>query len=184
MPGKIILDLCAGSGAWSQPYRANGYVVHQVDLPQDVRLLKFPGTVHGILAAPPCTFFCRMRMCRGRPSDAQFQEALSIVDACLRLVTICSPSWWALENPQGYLKYWLGPPQFKFDPWEYGDAWTKRTWLWGSFIEPRRSPVLPLAPLISSRTGHPKRRRGLAHTQHARQQTPSGFARAFFEANP
>lgn len=178
----IILDLCAGTGAWSEPYKRAGYVVLRVDLPSDVRLLPLPQyRVHGILAAPPCTYFCRMRMCRGRPTDHQFREALSIVDACLRLVTICRPHWWALENPQGYLSRWLGPPTLKFDPWEFGDAWSKRTWLWGSFNKPR--PVLADrrgAPFIHRKTG----RRGVAVSNTENSVTPPGFASAFFEANP
>ena len=50
---RVILDLCAGSGAWSNPYLEAGYDVRRVDLPKDVRLLPYPGTVWGILAAPP-----------------------------------------------------------------------------------------------------------------------------------
>ncbi len=179
----LILDLCAGSGAWSEPYVKAGYDVVRVDVlsGEDVRLLrKPPRRSHGILAAPPCTMFCRMRMCRGAPSSAQFTEALSVVDACLRLVAICRPVWWALENPQGYLSRWLGPPALKFDPWEYGDPWTKRTWLWGEFALPMLAPVRPQRPLIHRKKGS----RG--HAQHDRENaiTPPGFARAFFEANP
>ena len=67
---KLILDLCGGTGSWSKPYAEAGYHVRIIDLPEDVRLLEPPrAPVHGILAAPPCTYFCRMRMCRGRPTD-------------------------------------------------------------------------------------------------------------------
>lgn len=183
----IIYDLCAGTGAWSQPYMDAGYDVRRVTLPDgDVRLLPAPdGPVRGVLAAPPCTYFSRMRMCRGRPTDAQFIDGLSVVDACLRFIHLAKPSWWALENPQGYLHRWLGEPALKFHPWQYGDPWTKRTWIWGEFARPAESPVEPTAPWISSRTGHPKRRKGIGHGSAAlRAQTPPGFARAFFEANP
>jgi hypothetical protein len=56
-PLKTILSLCDYSGSWSKPYRDAGYKVIQVDIKhgQDVRLFEFPGQVHGILAAPPCT---------------------------------------------------------------------------------------------------------------------------------
>ena len=54
-----VLDLCGGSGAWSQPYRETGYDVEVVDPVVDSRdvrlLLAKQGRVHGILAAPPCT---------------------------------------------------------------------------------------------------------------------------------
>ena len=59
--GKTILSLFDYSGNWSKPYRDAGYHVIQIDIKhgQDVRLLKLAGlpTIHGILAAPPCTEF-------------------------------------------------------------------------------------------------------------------------------
>src|SRR3990167_5288624 len=153
---KIVLDLCGCTGAWSRPYAEAGYDVRVVTLPgQDVRLLQLPSErIHGILAAPPCTYFCRMRMCRGRPTDAQFREGLTIVDACLRIITMARPTWWALENPEGYLSRWLGPPAMKFQPSDFGDPWTKKTWLWGQFMPLQYRLCEPTAPWISSRTGH------------------------------
>jgi hypothetical protein len=178
---KLVLDLCAGSRAWSEPYRKAGYRVVWVDLPQDVRLLELPRyRVHGILAAPPCTYFCRMRMCQGRPTDEQFREGLSVVDACLRLITMLRPAWWALENPQGYLGRWLGPPTLKFDPWEYGDPWTKRTWLWGNFTKPQLAPVWATNQWVDDGSIA----NGLSRTAAQNALTPPSFAQAFFEANP
>jgi len=180
MSRKVVLDLCAGTGAWSEPWLEAGYNVRRIDLPTDVRLLEFPGTAHGILAAPPCTMFCRMRMCRGRPTDEQFREALSVVDACLRLVAVCKPDWWALENPVGYLKAWLGEPTLKFSPHHYGDPWTKATWLWGSFKPPKLRIVDPtMGPWIHRKKG----KRGAARSDHENAITAPGFAQAFFEAN-
>ena len=189
---KIILDLCGGTGSWSHPYLEAGYDVRLITLPQDIRLYNYPGKVHGILAAPPCTMFCRMRMCRGRPTDDQFILALSVVDACLRVITMCKPEWWALENPQGYLKLWLGEPQMKFHPYEFGDAWTKRTWLWGDFRPPIMGrQVVPLGALVKKhgagkhwRTGVKTKQTNMARNQEQSATTPPGFAQAFFEANP
>ena len=51
---RVILDLCAGSGAWSQPYVEAGYDVRRYDLPTDVRLLRVhSGPVHGIWTEEP-----------------------------------------------------------------------------------------------------------------------------------
>ena len=187
MEGKIILDLCGGTGAWSRPYAEAGYDVRVIGLPEDVRLLRLqPVQVHGILAAPPCTYFCRMRMCRGRPSDEQFMEGLSVVDACLRAVSIYRPKWWALENPQGYLRQWLGEPQLKFHPCDYGDPWTKRTWVWGNFTLPAKNPVKATAGAWirkHAKSGRLKQP-GIARNAVERSTTPPGFARAFFKANP
>jgi hypothetical protein len=182
---RVILDLCAGTGAWSQPHLDAGYDVRRVELTdgKDVRLMhRMEDRVWGILAAPPCTYFCRMRMCRGTPTREQFREGLAVVDACLRAVLLYRPNWWALENPQGYLKRWLGEPVLKFDPADYGDPWTKRTWLWGTF----RRPVPPALRALSEGPWiHRKKGRVGVNADNAKNSvTPPGFARAFFEANP
>lgn len=205
---KIILDLCAGTGAWSQPYADAGYEVRRVTMPEDLRLVTHPGPVHGILAAPPCTDFARCgARWWARKGEQALLNGLSVVDACLRMVTICQPQWWVLENPVGRLRHYIGEPSFMFDPWEYGDPWTKRTWLWGVFNLPKKmdgavKPMLSVPGHKSSqhlrnvqleraildrvatrpdwihRLGPSKNRAAL------RSITPPGFARAFFEANP
>ncbi len=187
--GKTILSLCDYSGNWAKPYRDAGYAVIQIDLAlgQDVRLVRFPGRVHGILAAPPCTMFA-VAGNRWKRSEADIQEALSVVDACLRLAAMCQPAFWALENPNGTLGRYLGPPAFRFNPCDYGDPYTKRTCLWGRFHAPK--PSQRVEP-IREPSGHHSQDaylRAQGHTlgrQRARLRslTPMGFAQAFFEAN-
>lgn len=184
---KTILSLCDYTGTWSAPYREGGYNVVQVDIKhgQDVRLLHCPGKVHGILAAPPCTHFAIIGTRHWKTkTDEQIAEGLAVVDACLRLVVICQPAWWALENPVGRLKYWLGEPTFRFQPHWYGDPWTKRTCLWGNFTPP--SPLNPVEPLkIWGRHGRTQWMPGNGEARRAaRAETPKGFAQAFFLANP
>ena len=94
------------------------------------------------------------------------------------------PVWWALENPQGYLKTWLGEPQLKFDPCHYGDPYTKRTWVWGVFTAPERSPVPARDSWVRKHVPGERRQTGQARTTTERSITPPGFARAFFRANP
>src|SRR5437867_3921110 len=78
---RVILDLCAGSGAWSEPYLEAGYDVRRFDLDADVRLLRYArGRVHGILAAPPCTVFSYARN-RYEPKEDELRAALAVVDA-------------------------------------------------------------------------------------------------------
>lgn len=56
--GKVILDLCGGTGSWSRPYALNGYDVKVVTLPDyDVREFSYDGDVYGILCAPPVQNF-------------------------------------------------------------------------------------------------------------------------------
>ena len=179
MKHRIILDLCGGTGSWSKPYADAGYDVRVIDLPNDVRLFKRPtDPVHGILAAPPCTVFASSGA-RWPRSDEDYRQGLSVVDACLRLVTACAPKWWALENPVGRLVRWIGKPVMYFNPCDYGDPWTKRTCLWGSFTKPAKTPVKATEFWGWKKLGGKSER-----TKRLRSVTPPGFARAFKEANP
>ncbi len=183
---KTILSLCDYSGIWSQPYRDAGYNVIQIDAKQgqDVRLLKYPGDVYGILAAPPCTMFAASGA-RWKRTEEQMKEALAIVDACLRFVAICRPKFWVLENPVGNLKNWIGKPKFYFNPCDFGDPYTKKTCLWGNFIPPLPLFVgkdLSVFPSEGSKLW--KNYGGKSDkTKEIRSKTPEGFAKAFFQAN-
>lgn len=180
----MILDLCGGTGAWSQPYKDDGYDVRLVTLPeQDVREYVFFDhlQVHGILAAPPCTEFAGSGARWWAEKDPRLlKEALEVFDACLRIVHQANPRWWALENPIGRLrrlrKRELGEPLLVFDPCDYGDPYTKRTQLWGNFQIPEKRPV---EPILGSRM-----HRMSSSWRKQRSITPEGFALAFFQANP
>ena len=191
----IILDLCGGTGSWSAPYLAAGYDVRLVTLPAlDVRKYRPPANVHGILAAPPCTTFSIANNMRKRPrSVAEKLEGVEVVCACLRIILMAGPKWWALENPVGYLSKLMGPPVYSFQPWRFGDPWTKRTLLWGKFAEPRKRPVPPLYAgvgagglLMNGARRKPDLTLNAPRSMRAamRAVTPPGFARAFYEANP
>lgn len=185
---RKILSLCDYSGAWSQPYRDAGYEVIQVDLQrggQDVRLLQKEKDVHGVLAAPPCTCFASSGA-RWKRSEKDMLEALSVVDACIRIAWACNPVWWVLENPVGKLVRYLGRPKMYFNPCDYGDPYTKKTGLWGNF-----TPPLPLLlgrdmsvdPIEGSKMQLCYGGKSMK-TKNVRSQTPAGFASAFFEVNP
>ena len=144
----------------------------------DVRTYIPPENVYGILAAPPCTDLsgsgARWWKEKG---EEKLLEALAIVDACLRIILISSPVFWALENPVGRLVNYLGKPKIYFNPCDYGDSYTKKTCLWGKFNIPEKNPVEPtegskihLYPPSENR-------------QALRSITPPAFAKAFFEAN-
>lgn len=177
---QLILSLCDYSGVWSQPYEDDGYDVLRIDLKHgdDVRLLQLPDRiVHGVLAAPPCTVFANSGA-RWERSERDMLDGLSVVDACCRIILAARPSWWVLENPAGKLSRYLGPPTMTFQPNEYGDPYTKLTCLWGSF----NPPVRELVEATEGSKMHfvaPGPRRA-----EIRSETPAGFARAFFEANP
>jgi len=184
---KIILDLCGGTGAWSRPYWVAGYDVWIVTLPNyDVTQFDPPMPVHGILAAPPCTEFAvsGARWWDIKPSWL-LDEAIETVKACLHIIKLCDPRWWALENPIGRIAKCvpaLGKPAGRFNPCDYGDPWTKKTLLWGRFNMPIKRWVHPTQHSPDhwhSQDLASGRKRG-----ELRSTTPSGFAFAFFLANP
>lgn len=177
-----VLSLCDFTGEWSRPYAEAGYDVRRVDIRNgdDVRLFEaLPYPVRGVLAAPPCTEFAasgaRWWEAKG---TAALLDGLALVDACLRVIAVHRPQWWALENPVGRLRRWLGPPAMSFDPADYGDPYTKRTLLWGRFNAPTKHPVMAIeGSKMHLMSPSPER-------AAMRSVTPAGFARAFFEANP
>jgi hypothetical protein len=178
----LIISLFDFTGVWSEPYVAAGYDVHRFDLRlgHDVRLLeRIKRPVHGVLAAPPCTDFAssgsRWWAAKG---EAALLAGLATVDAACRFILAHNPSWWALENPVGRLRRYLGDPALIFDPCDYGDPYTKRTLLWGRFNTPAKAPVEPVEGSKMWRLPPSPDRAAL------RSATPPGFARAFFEANP
>ena len=149
---KIILDLCGGSGAWSKPYAEKGYDVRNITLPDyDVLTYQPPENVYGILAAPPCTHFSIARNDKTAKEPRDFRKGMEVVIASLQIIWECryqtfrrsevGLKFWAIENPNGYLKDFLGRPALVFHPYEYGDPHTKKTCVWGIFKFPIKNPT-------------------------------------------
>ena len=169
--------------------------------------------IYGILAAPPCTMFSDARTNAKTPRD--LRRGYEVVKACLKIIEECmyhtksdqqklSPlKFWALENPwYGRLKWFIGNPVFTFSPWEFGDAYKKKTALWGYFKEPKKtisdinqvltkqqqqqhktnSQPLPKFDYMKSKDIHPEHFGRFDRTAR-RAITPKGFAQAFFRAN-
>ena len=197
---KIILDLCGGTGAWSRPYKEAGYDVRVIDLPEN-NVINFipPENTYGILAAPPCTMFS---LAAGKKmEDRDTITGMQTVNACIRIIFTTTPKFWALENPVGYLRRFLGFPRLTFKQWEYGDKGIKPTDVWGEFERPLKTiyshhnPKIATKPpkedlLYISAGGSSGRKPRKALGKVAKRDaiiasvTPPGFARAFFEANP
>jgi hypothetical protein len=194
---KIILDLCGGTGAWSKPYRDAGYDVRLVTLPEyDVLKYTPPKDVYGILAAPPCTEFSLAKNARPR----NFKDALKVVDACLGIIWQCRLQntlvFWALENPCGFLRQFLGRPHYTFEQWQFGEQKIKKTDIWGYFNEPsavvkkRPADLTYISPKGRanardwSKINCPPEYAHLRLTRTAlRAITPPQFAAAFFRKN-
>ena len=180
---KIILHLyCSKYASDSEQYRNNGYDVHLVGLhyDQDARLYIPPKNVYGIIANPPCSHLAGSgaRWWKEKGNEALL-EALSHVDACMRIIMLCSPTlaFWYIENPVGRLSKYLGKPDLIFDPCDYGDPYTKKTCLWGDFNIPKKQRVEPVDGSKIHKYPPSKDRSDL------RSIAPQGFTKAFFEAN-
>ena len=217
----VILDLCGGTGSWSKPFSDAGYDVFVITLPEydvtDVifrdELIGFVSVIHtlwidctdvvGILAAPPCTMFSFART-RGNITSRDLEKGMRTVKACLDIIWYCQAKlenqysqkptlgFWALENPNGHLKYFLGKPSFEFDPYEFGDIYSKKTHLWGWFNDPIKTHTIDsrvqgkkFDQLLMSdlKSIDHSTFRDTKNRQALRSITPAGFAKAFFKAN-
>lgn len=154
---RVVLDLCGGTGSWSEPYAKAGYGVELITLPYfDVTLTEISDgyihfrnkdkshflsvpirSIYGILAAPPCTEFSKAK----GNSARDFESAMKPVAACMNIIWAARASgglkFWALENPVGFLRQFLGVPRYSFYQWQFGAVHVKHTDLWGYFDEPR-----------------------------------------------
>jgi site-specific DNA-cytosine methylase len=223
---NIILDLCGGSGAWAKPYKDAGFIVLTITLPdynvkkyyihmnlgnpyivfyhKSIRakdIIIYFNEIYGIFAAPPCTEFSKAKGNRSR----DFEGAMKIVSACFDIIWNCrtygSPSFWAMENPTGFLRQFIGKPHYTFEQWMFGEDKVKSIDIWGYFNDPK--PTCTVKP--PNRTANIKGRehaadwskieypdeyadyinqfKGDAKRAAARAITPAGFATAFFNAN-
>lgn len=194
LAARNVVSLCDRTGNWARPYAEAGARVVTVDVQPAPEGSLYPGRTHlvvdvrlvtpaalgradVVLCQPPCTKFASSGA-RWHRTDDEMREALALVDACLRHVRALAPRTWALENPVGKLSRWLGPPRLRFDPCDYGDAYTKRTCIWGDFVPPLKRPVAPTEGSKMHRLPPGPERANL------RSVTPMGWARAFQEANP
>lgn len=205
-----ILSLFDYTGNWSSPYREHGYNVVQVDIKHGQDIMswdyRYLADVHGILAAVPCTDFAvsGARWFAEKDVDGRTAKSVALVKKTLEIVDFFQPAWWAIENPVGRMNT-LVPEMEQYGPWyfqpcDYGDPYTKKTGLWGSFTPPL--PIFvgqawqPVEPIKPRNPGHHAIDDYMIHVlgekpigvhergEKWRSVTPLGFARAFFIANP
>lgn len=140
-------------------------------------------SIHGILAAPPCTEFAVSGSQHWKTKPLyKLRHALIIVHHIERIIEEADPTWWALENPVGRLKNYIGKWAYTFQPWEYGDNYFKRTCIWGTALQPR--PTITSEPPRNPKTEWVHRLGPSENRAQLRSVTPAGFALAFFKANP
>jgi len=210
MRKKIILDLCGGTGSWSKPYKEAGYDVRLITLPDyNVLTYKPPENVYGIFAAPPCTEYSQMNYGKDKKQlffafdKFKHEPNTDILNACLEIIEQCNPVFFAIENPCGIMRKYMGKPEFSFQPYEFGDGWSKKTDVWGKFNKPISTYTWETCPKINLYIRPNRQKPSIAFFHKSaitkipqlesfnidsdaalRAITPPGFARAFFKANP
>lgn len=197
---KIVLSLFDLSGAWSQPWADAGYQVFKFDIQDDAFLgdinnfnVEFFNDIFGdfeglevyaILAACPCTDFAvsGARHFAAKDADGRTLSSVELVHQTIRTIEYFKPSIWAIENPVGRIERLggLAPWRLSFDPFHFGDTYTKKTLLWGRFNSDL--PIAPVEPVEGSKMHKLYGGKSLA-TKNARSVTPEGFAYSFFMAN-
>jgi len=134
---KTILHLCADIGSDTKPYQDHpDYNVILIGKDVGVENYNPPEDVFGVVANPVCTEFSFAKWANNR-GKGDHEKGMIIVKHCLRIIKKSKPKFWVIENPDsGKLKDFLGKPDFSYEPWQFGDPWTKGTALWGEFEEP------------------------------------------------
>lgn len=114
---KTLLSLFDYSGRWCKPYVEAKWNVIQIDIKLgtdimdvdlawlDKNIFSKSLRVHGILAAPPCTDFAvsGAQYWKAKDKDGRTENSLRLVKQTLKIIDICNPDFWALENPVGRL---------------------------------------------------------------------------------
>lgn len=199
----VILSLFDFTGQWALPWEEAGHNVILWDIKHSTDMYsRFTnvndacaeyfyehifdnyGTVDGILAAVPCTDFALSgaRWWKGKDERGETAKSVELVWQTMRIIDLCRPLFWAIENPVGRLSKLVpevGDPWY-LQPYWYGDPYCKKTGLWGDFERPE--PTNMVEPTEGSKMwikygGKSER------TKELRSVTPMGFARAFYEAN-
>ena len=200
---KTILSLFDFTGNWSKPYRQAGFDIIQIDIKNGIDILtwdyKAIGEVYGILAAVPCTDYAvsGARWFKSKDQDGRTDQSQLLVKKTMEIINYFNPKFWVIENPVsriGTLNPSIGIVKERFNPYDYAylienpveEQYSKKTCLWGKFNNPIKKPL----PCLDTVKIHmPTRQDGTKigwnteECKEARQQTPQGFAKAFFEAN-
>jgi len=135
---KVVWDLCSGLGGWSEAFVQDGWIVHRIEINDELSYIPhtLPFDVIDwadwidylpkpdlILASPPCTEFSMAQNFHGNRPD---NPDMSILEACIDIIKLAKPKYWCIENVAGACKF--------FEP--YLGKHSQRAgvfYLWGEF---------------------------------------------------
>lgn len=202
---RVVISLCDKTGNMVRPWAEAGYECWCVDIQHSIRrervekvgggLIHFvwgdvrtwcpPPEVRGRIAKvfgfPPCTHVAVSGARDFRiKATAMLRDSLEMFAACEHAAK-WSGAPYMIENPIGKFSDHMGKPDYIFQPWHYGDLWTKATCLWtgNGFVMP---PPIHDAPPPGT-TNKIWKMPPSDDRADLRSETPPGFARAVFEAN-
>lgn len=197
----VAVFLCDRTGVAARPWAEAGFLCYCVDTQHSIRRDRVEGNIRYVWGdvrswCPPPEIRGRIVFGAGFPpcTDVTSSDARDFVKKGLHKLTdsletfaACERAFaWAgcpyfVENPRGVISTHYRKPDASFEPWHFGDLWTKTTYLWtgGGFVMPepvhREKPEgvtqkIWLMPPSDERA-------------NLRSETPAGFSRAVFEAN-
>lgn len=147
-----VLDLFCGLGGFSAAFEeSDRWEVTTVDVVKefepdivsdvmDLRPSDFDTEFDVVLAGHPCTYFTYIRrVTKGgdeawngdEPATDECRDHVAMVYHTLGLIEGLAPEYWFLENPRGYLRELIGPPESTVWYCQYGHKTAKPTDLWG-----------------------------------------------------
>ena len=155
-----VLSLCDFSGIAVKPWAAAGFNCLCVDTKHSIRRDRIDGRITytwgdvrswcppeymrnhiGILFAfPPCTHVAVSGARDFRKKrNILLRDSLELFSSCEMVATYTGAPY-MIENPVGKFSDHMGKPNYVFQPWHYGDMYSKCTCLWtgNGFIMPRR----------------------------------------------
>lgn len=197
----VVVSLCDRTGNMVKPWAEAGYECWCVDIQHSIRRdgregnINFvwgdantwlpPQEIRGriaiLFAFPPCTN-TSLSGARDfqKKGSAMLRHAVELFENCEK-----AGAWagvpYMVENPASVISTHYRKPDYKFQPWQYGDLWQKETWLWtgNEFRMPR--PIHAMKP--EGVTQKIWQMPPSDDRADLRAETPPGFARAVFEAN-
>lgn len=169
------------------------------DLWNEIEDLKAEGyEIAGVIAQPPCTTWAgsgarwweprhdrnwenAVRRMWGEWATKEFDSPTEynqfLVMTTEEAIRVADPGFFVIENPVGRIERMAGlpKPQLAIEPHHFGDAYTKRTHLWGKF-----NPVLETANVLPTEGSRMHKLWSRNEKEGGlRSQTPEGFAYAF-----
>ena len=141
-----------------------------------------------IIAHPPCTYLSNAGAVRmfpkGKLDKERYVKALKAKEFFMKFLEADCPKI-CVENPMPVSIMSMPKPDCIIQPYEFGEAYSKRTYLWLKGLQPLMPTtviVSGIRPWVDSTGGKGRKgQRGIARSQKERSKTFPGIAKAMAE---